>query len=208
MDAASRPPLETSALIDEILDAHRDYSEGDHQGWVGYRNHAQRVFLFALQLVEPRVDAAEQLAIAAAFHDIAVFRTVDYLVPNARAMQAWLARRGCSGWAADITAAITLHHRIRPYPGPEAWLVEPIRRADWTDVTLGRWHRGIDSDLVRRARRDLPMGRRFVCGSALRVAAHAATHPFDPFPFARSKRALRSLSADPGGDDRCNQEPR
>lgn len=50
--------------------------------WVGYRNHAQRVFVFASQLVEPRADAAEQLAIAAAFHDIAVFRTVDYLVPN------------------------------------------------------------------------------------------------------------------------------
>lgn len=185
-------PLPTSTLIDEILDSHRDYAEGDDRGWTGYRNHAQRVFLFACDVIEPGADL-EQVAIAAAFHDLAVFRTLDYLVPNGRALQAWLAERGRSKWAADITAAITLHHRIRPYRGPEAWLVEPIRRADLAECTLGRSRKGIDGDLIRRAQRELPM-RRFACGSALRIAAHAATHPLDPFPFARSTRALRELS--------------
>ena len=191
-DPPNTSAVETSTLIDEILDEHRGYAEGNLRGWAGYRNHAQRVFLFACELVEPRPGAVEQLAIAAAFHDLAVFGTLDYLVPNARAMQAWLDDRGLSDWAGDLTAAISLHHRVRRYHGPEAWLVEPIRRADWVECTLGRRHRGIDHDLIRRAQRELPM-RRFACGSALRIVAHAATHPLDPLPFARSIRALRTL---------------
>jgi hypothetical protein len=77
-------PLTSDPLIDEILDEHRGWSEGDDAGWAGYRNHAQRVFLFARHLVEPLPKANEKLAIAAAFHDLAVFRTLDYLGPTLR----------------------------------------------------------------------------------------------------------------------------
>lgn len=197
-----RAAVETSPLIDEILEEHRAYSNGDSEGWAGYRNHAQRVFVFGSQLIEPRPDALEQLAIAAAFHDIAVFHTVDYLVPNARAVRAWLAERGHPEWVRDITWAMTLHHRVRTYHGPEAWLVEPLRRADWVECTAWRWYPGIDRDLVRQARRELPIGRRFACTSARRIATRAVTHPLDPFPFARSKRALQELTggAAPNGE--------
>jgi hypothetical protein len=35
-------------LIDTIVDEHyNDWSEGDEIGWRGYRNHAQRVYIFA-----------------------------------------------------------------------------------------------------------------------------------------------------------------
>lgn len=188
----SEPPLATSPLIDEILAEHREFSEGDEAGWLGYRNHAQRVFIFATRLAEPRSEAAEMIAIAAAFHDLAAFRTLDYLVPNLEVIDTWLTTRGRPEWRREIGLAITMHHRVRPYRGEAAWLVEPVRRADWIEATGGRMTFGIPRDLVRQAKRELPM-RSFATRIALRIAVHAVTHPRDPLPFWRSRSALRHV---------------
>jgi hypothetical protein len=186
------PPLAIDPLIDEILAEHREFSEGDEVGWAGYRNHAQRVFIFASRLAEPRSEAGEMIAIAAAFHDLAVFRTLDYLVPNLEALDTWLATRGRPEWRREVGLAITMHHRVRPYRGEAAWLVEPMRRADWIEVTGGVMTAGVPRELVRRAQRELPLGS-FASKSGLRIAAHAATHPLDPLPFWRSRSALRHV---------------
>lgn len=185
-------PLVTDPLIDEILKEHHEFSEGDEAGWAGYRNHAQRVFIFARRLAEARPDADEMIAIAAAFHDLAVFRTLNYLVPNLKAMELWLAAHGRPEWRREIGLAMTMHHRVRPYGREAAWLVEPIRRADWIEVTGGVMAAGVPRELVRQAQRELPLGS-FASKSALRIAGHAATHPFDPLPFWRSRSALRSV---------------
>lgn len=187
--------LRRNPLIDEILHDHRAWSDGDEAGWAGYGNHAQRVFLFAQRLRGPLDDAGdidERLAIAAAFHDLAVLRTVDYLGPNLDAARAWLTARGRSGWIREIGLAMTLHHRVRPYRGEAARLVEPIRRADWIECTGGLVTSGVPREVVRRAQRAFPM-RRFAAGSAVRIAAHALTHPTDPLPFWRSGRVLAEL---------------
>lgn len=183
----------THPLIDEILEEHRSaWSEGDEVGWSGYRNHAQRVFLFARHLAKTGPDVEEKIAIAAAFHDIAVFQTLDYLIPNLRVMETWLAGHERLDWYREIALAMTMHHRVRPYRGEAAWLVEPIRRADWTEVTAGRLHIGVPGELVRRAQLELPLGK-FATRSGLRIVAHALTHPLDPMPFWRSGRALQQL---------------
>jgi hypothetical protein len=148
----------------------------------------QRVFLFARHLGKPRPDAEEKIAIAAAFHDIAVFQTLDYLIPNLRIMEKWLAGHSRLEWHREIALAMTMHHRVRPYRGEAAWLVEPMRRADWIEVTAGRLHPGVPGELVRQAQRELPMGS-FARKSGLRIVAHALTHPLNPMPFWRSGRA-------------------
>jgi hypothetical protein len=180
-------------LIDTILDEHyTDWSEGDEIGWRGYRNHAQRVYIFARHLVEPQPDAEEKIAIAAAFHDLAVFRTVNYLVLNNQALEIWLDSYQKPGWYREIALAMSLHHSYRPHRGESAWLVEAIRRADWVECTAGRLHASIPADLVRQARRELPMGK-FAIRSGRRIIMHALTHPLDPMPFLRSRRAIEQL---------------
>ena len=184
----------SNSLIDEILEEHREWSEGHEAGWAGYRNHAQRVFVFARQLVDPRPDAEEKLAIAAAFHDLAVFRTLDYLIPNLEAMEVWLDTHQRSAWRREIGLAMTLHHRVRPYRGEAAWLVEPMRRADWNECTVGVMASGIPREFVRRSRSAFPLGRHFTSYAASHIASHAITHPLNPFPFWRSRLALRRLA--------------
>ena len=43
-------------------------------------------------------DRDDKLAIAAAFHDIAAFDTLDYLVPSIEAQDAWLQQTGRQAW--------------------------------------------------------------------------------------------------------------
>jgi hypothetical protein len=178
----------THPLIDKILDTHSDFCGGNGRAWTGYRNHAQRVFALARHLVG-RSDVDGPIAIAAAFHDITVFQSVDYLVPNVRLMDAWLAEHCTTEWRREIALAITMHHKLRPYRGDGAWLVEPLRRADWTEVTLGFAHRGIPRSLVRRTQSGLPMGRSFLCKSGLAIATPRS--PIRSIPFRSPAGAAR-----------------
>lgn len=192
-----KSPLEPSPLIDEILDEHRSmWPPTSHDNWAGYRNHAQRVFMFGRWLLRQRdIDspyADEKLAIAAAFHDIHVFETLDYLAANNQSLRTWLSVRGKQQWFSEIATAITLHHRLRPYRGEHAWLVEALRKADWIEVTLGRIRSGVPLYAVQEARRLLPTGD-FAKTSAKRIALHALTNPMNPFPFWRSGTALRQI---------------
>lgn len=184
--------LASNPLVDEILADHRSWSNGDDDGWAGYRNHAQRVFLFAQRLRHADAEADEKLAVVAAFHDLAVFTTVDYLAPNLEAMDTWLTARGQAGWRREIGLAMTLHHRVRPYHGEAAALVEPVRRADWVECTAGAITFGLPRAFVRQAQRQFPMGR-FASRSAAKILAHAIAHPTNPLPFWRSKPALEQL---------------
>jgi hypothetical protein len=103
-----------------------------------------------------------------------------------------LAARRRSDWRREIGLAMTMHHRVRAYRGEAAWIVEPIRRADWVECTGGIHTAGLPRGLVRQAQRQFPMGS-FATRSALRIAAHAITHPLNPLPFWRSQRALDRL---------------
>ncbi|MFA4081361.1 HD family phosphohydrolase [Mycobacteroides salmoniphilum] len=190
--------LELSPLIDEVLDKHRRVRQPtSHDDWNGYRNHAQRVYLFGRELLRQcdinDRDADEKLAIAAAFHDIHVFETLDYLVANNQSLRTWLNSRGKQHWFPEIATAMTLHHRLRPYRGEHAWLVEALRKADWIEVALGRIRNGVPRYVVREAHRLLPTND-FAKTSAKRIALHALADPTNPFPFWRSGTALQQIT--------------
>ena len=65
---------------------------------------------------------------------------------------------------------IAFHHRVRPYRAEHARLVEPFRRADWNDFTMGVVRGGIPRDLRKAAEADLP-----VADVAKRMGINAAT---------------------------------
>ena len=134
----STPALvRTDDLVEEILDTHRAHARGDDEGYRGYRGHVYRVLNFARVLVPDRDDRDDKLAVAAAFHDLDVFSTLDYLTPSIRAQDAWLKQTGREAWAAELAVVIAEHHRFATYRGPHAWLAEGFRRADLVDLSQG-----------------------------------------------------------------------
>ena len=132
-------------LIDEILDARREYARGETAAFEGYRNHAHRVYNFARSIASLSPQGEDKVAIAAAIHDLCVIDGLDYLEPSI----ATCGRPDVSD--REVALMIAFHHRVRPYRGEHAGLVEPFRRADWNDFTMGLVKAGVPRDLRKAA---------------------------------------------------------
>ncbi len=96
----------------------------------------------------------DKLAIAAAFHDLAAFDTIDYLAPSIEAQDAWLQRTGREAWSDKLALIVAEHHRRSGYgpTRPPAPLVEVVRRADLIEVSQGLIRFGLPSSYVKDVR--------------------------------------------------------
>src|SRR4051812_43671409 len=196
----SSPALVRHPLIDAILDARRDLARGQHAAFEGYRNHARRVHNFARAISSPSPEDDDKLAIAAAFHDLYVFDGLDYLEPSIEAAAQYLRETGREAWEQEVTLTIAFHHRVRPYPGPCWNLVEPFRRADWNDFTLGVVRAGIPREVRGAANAEFPV-KDFVRVAVSKTAmGWLRPHPRRPPPPFRGGAALRRIAQRPGRD--------
>ena len=159
-------------------------------GYAAYKAHVYRVVNFARALAPQGPDCDDKLAIAAAFHDLAAFDTLDYLVPSIKAQDAWLQETGRENWSDELALIVAQHHRLSRYgpTRPHAPLVEAFRRADLVDVSQGLIRFGIPNSYVKEVRaafdarvfftRVIPSGGR--CGqsesSSSPVSCVRATH--------------------------------
>ncbi|WP_204369130.1 hypothetical protein [Methylocucumis oryzae] len=127
-----------------------------------------------------------KLAIAVAFHDLGIWtnQTCDYLEPSQQLAHDYLVKYGQEDWCDEIAAMIGLHHKIRPYKAKPNWLVEPFRKADWTDVSQGMLKFGLASSTVAEILAHFPNAgfhKRLLALSKQRLQ----THPFKPLPMLR-----------------------
>lgn len=162
-------------LAEQILESHRHRAHGDDIGWDAYKAHVYRIFNFARALTPESPDRDEKLAIAAAFHDLAAFDTIDYLVPSIEAQDAWLQKTGRQAWSNELALIIAQHHRLAGYGSsrPYAPLVEAIRRADLVDVSQGLIRFGLPRSYVSEVRGTFDAGvffKRVIPSGVVRAA--------------------------------------
>ena len=175
--------LERIPTIDRVLDAHAASLGRD---FTAYRNHAYRVANFCAAHASPGPIELEKIAIAAAFHDLGIWTdgTFDYLDPSAVLARQHLSHSGRAAWTDEITAMILDHHKLSRYRGDSRWLVEPFRRADWTDVSVGFLTFGLPRPFVREVAAVWPSAgfhRRLVQLELERLR----THPLHPLPMVK-----------------------
>jgi hypothetical protein len=192
--------LQTYPLVEEILDSHRDHALGNERGWVSYRGHVYRVFNMARAIVPDRDDRDDKLAIAAAFHDIDVFSSLNYLGPSICTMDTWLQRTGRGAWADELAVIVAKHHHLIPYRGRHAELAEAFRRADLNDLSQGLVRSRMPREHVRAVRESIDVGVFFTRVLPRAIAQRLVCHPLDPLPLVRARRALRQAGHD--GTDR------
>ena len=169
--------------LDTILDTHAAALGADFDG---YRNHSYRVAHLCLAQLSGSDEEVEKVAIAAAFHDLGIWtdHTFDYLIPSAALARAYLAGSGRAEWIPAITDTIFGHHKVSRYRGRDEWLVEPFRRADWTDVSMGAISWGLPRRLLAQAVSVWPRAgfhKRLVQLELRRLR----THPWSPLPMVR-----------------------
>ncbi|MFT3922248.1 MAG: hypothetical protein QM778_06915 [Myxococcales bacterium] len=170
------------ALLDELLNAHAHALGRD---FTAYRNHAYRVLNLCAAQGAGSAAQLEKVAIATAFHDIGIWTagTFDYLGPSVALARGYLTPGQRADWVPEIEAMIGEHHKLRSYRGQHAGLVEPFRRADWTDVSLGLWRFGTRYGFVRElfaAFPDAGFHGRLVQLSIRQLLRHG-----NPFPMLR-----------------------
>ena len=185
------PVLVRHPVIDEILDERRDHARGDLVAFEGYRNHAHRVYNFARSISSLSPEDEEKTAIAAAFHDLYAFDGLDYIEPSIEEAGRYLRATNRAAWDREVALMIAFHHRVRPYRGEHARLVEPFRRADWNDFTMGLVRNGVPRRLRKAADAELPVTD-FVPKAVTRLALQwLPRHPLRPAPVFRGGAALR-----------------
>lgn len=171
------------AILDEVLQVHAVQLGGD---FTAYRNHTYRVVNLGLALSAADPARLQKMAIAAAFHDLGIWTdgTFDYLGPSVELASAYLAKAGRGDWTAEIAAMILEHHKISPYRGDPAWLVEPFRRADWIDVSMGLRTFGLSRRVIREIRSTWP-GAGFHKRLVQLELSRLRTHPWSPLPMVK-----------------------
>ena len=155
------------------------------------RGHAHRVFHYARHL-SPSSDPDRdgKIAAAAAFHDLYVFHSLDYLAPSISTADAWLDSTGRESWKREVALMIAMHHKLTPYRGEAEELVEPFRKADLNEILLGRPRLGLPRELIRQARLQFSTGTFFTRTIPRAALGWTLRHPLNPLPILRGRRAL------------------
>lgn len=176
-------------LIDELLDARRAVFGGPESEavFVGYRNHAYHILNFARQWIAPSAERDDKIAIAAVFHDIAAWPTgnLDYLCPSADQAEAYLDEIGRSEWKQEMRLMVEMHHKITAYEGAYKEWVEPVRRADWCDVSFAMFRFGLPKAFVDEVRAAFPIAPFYPQHVYKLSALWALRHPLNPAPIFR-----------------------
>lgn len=167
--------------IEQVLHRHKATLGADYDK---YRNHVYRVFNYSWYLLDYESLHQEKLAIAAAFHDLGIWthQTFDYLQPSIEVMRGHLNRNGLEHLSQELTAMITYHHKLTPYKGNDARVVEAFRKADQCDITLGVIAPGIPAALTRDLKKAFPYAgfHRFLTGKTL---SNIGKNPLRPLPM-------------------------
>ncbi|HVQ36830.1 MAG TPA: hypothetical protein VMS31_04830 [Pyrinomonadaceae bacterium] len=152
--------------------------------FTAYRNHVYRVVNLCVALSSE--DQLEKIATAVAFHDLGIWtdRTFDYLQPSVDLACVHLNQAGKAEWTPEITEMILVHHKISPYRGQSQWLVEPLRRADLIDVSMGLFAFGLPRRLIKEISSQWPSAG-FHKRLVLLELNQLRKQPWNPLPMVR-----------------------
>ncbi len=147
--------VDHSSRIEELL---ARYQKCIGQDFAGYRNHVYRVLTYAMHFLEQDESVRSTVETALVYHDLGLWTAHDlaYLEPSEAKAREDAVRQD---WGLDIETvvrAIHWHHKVTPYRGPDARVVNAVRRADWIDATQGMFRKGLSKDQVARVENAIP----------------------------------------------------
>lgn len=145
-----------SPRVEALLAPYREKLGADY---VGYRNHILRVLTYALHFLGGNEEHLPLIETALAYHDIGMWSDGElaYLEPSIREAIAANAREGWGYDPALLRVLIAEHHKLRAYRGPNADLVNAVRKADWIDASGGLLRKGLTRAQVAAVTAAIPV---------------------------------------------------
>jgi hypothetical protein len=169
----------TNCTIDEILNTYRTELG---ENYISYRNHAYRVYNFALTQLDPN-EESEKLSIATAFHDLGIWtnKTFDYLEPSVQLAREYCRKQNLSSCDTnEIETIIKNHHKLSSVES--SVLAEIFREANLIDLTLGFVPKGRKKKEIKFIR-DIFPNKGFHLSLVKLFAKNLIKNPSHPFPI-------------------------
>jgi len=134
------------------------YREVIGRDFPAYRGHVYRVITYAMHFLDGDAEARPLVETAFVYHDIGLWtqNELAYLEPSEERA---LADNETFGWGFDpqlLRDAIHWHHKVLPYRGPNARIVEAVRKGDWIDATDGKIRKGLSKAQVKAVQDAIP----------------------------------------------------
>ena len=123
-----------------------------------YRNHIYRVLTYAMHFLNGEKKWQESIAFALVYHDVGMWTAGElaYLEPS-EAMAERARRHNAPNLDSQlIHDAIHWHHKVTAFTGPNAEVVNAVRKADWIDATEGRVHKGLSARQIDQVEKAIP----------------------------------------------------
>mmetsp|Transcript_8246 Transcript_8246/g.12009 ORF Transcript_8246/g.12009 Transcript_8246/m.12009 type:complete len:216 (-) Transcript_8246:59-706(-) len=145
--------ITNNSVIEKYLPRYQKLLGLDYDG---YRNHLYRVLSFSIHFLHGDQTYRDEIATALVYHDIALWtdKTNAYIEPSvARAKLDLGITQPNLSLIEDI---IYWHHKITPFKGQHAQVVNAVRKADWVDFSFGVVHYGLSRQHVSKVRNAIP----------------------------------------------------
>ena len=172
--------IKFSETVENIIKSYQTVLGKDYDG---YRNHLYRLINLC-EAVKPLNDTeSEKIAIAAVFHDLAIWteHTADYVGPSEALAKAYLRSIEFPEWEEDVCSIIREHHKFTACD-KGLTLAEIFRRADWIDVTSGLRSFGVPRKDIQWIMKEFPdEGFHPLLAGVIRN--QIIKHPLNPLPM-------------------------
>ncbi len=147
--------IDHSDWVEELFSPYRDVIGKDYNA---YRGHVFRSITFAMHFLAGDASHRKMVETAFVYHDIGLWseNNLAYLEPSeALALQ----DNETKGFGLDLEtlqAAIHWHHKVTPYSGHNATVVNAVRKADWIDASQGMLRKGLTKMQVKAVQEAIP----------------------------------------------------
>lgn len=140
--------------------------------------------MYTCLLGKSNAEEEQQLAIAAAFHDLGIWQahTFDYLDPSVQLAQAYLNQHQHQHFIDPVTAIIQNHHKLTKYP--QNGLVENFRKADLIDLSFGLISFGLTRAQIKQCKKQYAY-QGFQLHIFKKILMNFLLHPFRPLPMVK-----------------------
>lgn len=134
------------------------YRDQIGEDYAGYRNHVYRTITYAMHFLGNAEEYEQIVETAFVYHDIGLWtdHELAYLEPSEAVA---LADNEEFNWGLDpdlLRGAIHWHHKITPYTGPNAKVIEACRKADWIDASKGMVKKGVSKEVIAKVEAAFP----------------------------------------------------
>lgn len=143
------------ARVEALFARYKDVIGDDY---LGYRNHVYRTITYAMHFLNNNEEYEQLVETAFVYHDLGLWtdHELAYLEPSEAVA---LADNEKYGWGLDpeqLQGAIHWHHKISPYKGPHAEVINACRKADWVDASMGMVRKGLDKSIIKEVESVFP----------------------------------------------------